>query len=128
MKTIPEVIPAGWRIVPIPETPGYQMLARRLANGLMATFSIETYADTADPAEAPPCGGGRYRRVVLSRKNMYPTWDEMRDFIYSCGLFDHTRDVIMLLPPPELYLNLHPNAFHFFQKEKESNPCQAMGE
>jgi hypothetical protein len=104
----PAVIPAGWQVK---ESAGCRLLFRQMPNGLKATFSEEHYAD-----ESRPMGPGTYRRVVLSRRNMYPTWDEMRDFIRTCGLFDRSRDVIMLLPPDRDYVSLHPNAFHWLQK------------
>lgn len=93
------------------------MLTRQMPNGLLATFSIEHY-DGSDRGEMGPCEStGTFRRVVLSRRNMYPTWDEMRDFIRTCGLFDRTKDVMMVIPPDREYVNKHPNAFHWWQKE-----------
>jgi hypothetical protein len=110
----PLVIPHGW--IQCPEQDGLKMLWRDMPNGLRATFAIEHYpgpgADNLGPCEQT----GTFRRVVLSRKKSYPTWDEMRDFIRSCGLFDRTRDVMMVIPPDEEYVNMHPNAFHWWQK------------
>jgi len=112
----PAVIPAGWRRVVDGEL---KMLARQMPNGLYATFSIEHYHGGPDRNWFGPCETlGTFRRVVLSRKTMYPTWDEMRDFIRSCGLFDRSRDVFMVLPPDSEYVNTHPNAFHWWQAER----------
>ena len=113
----PLVIPAGWTKTP---SGALKMLFRDMPNGLRATFAREYYPGGADrnlngPMETP----GWFRRVVLSRKKSYPTWDEMRDFIRDCGLFDRSRDVIMVLPPDNEYVNMHPNAFHWWQKEVE---------
>ncbi len=106
----PPILPDGWEVC---ETPVGTMAAWRRFN-LQATASHEYY-DEADGDDCPPLGFGLYVRIVISRPNRYPDWNEMRDLVYSCGLFDHSRDVVMLLPPPEKYVNLHNNAFHFFQ-------------
>ena len=82
---------------------------RQRGDGLRALFSVDTQ-------EVQDMGYGEYRHISISRENKYPGWDEMRDFIYSCGLFDKTKDVIMFLPPKKEYVNLHSNTFHFYQK------------
>jgi hypothetical protein len=108
----PLIIPAGWQQF---EHDGLKMLATN-QNGLHATFAIEHYPG-GERGQMGPCEqSGTFRRIVMSRKNMYPTWDEMRDFIRRCGLFDRTRDVMMVLPPDAEYINVHPNAFHWWQK------------
>lgn len=107
----PSVIPAGWQEF---EFDGMLAICRRMPNGLLATFTVEAYM--AQDQDCPPLGPGVYHRIVLSRRKMYPTWDEMRAFIRSCGLFDNNRDVVMLLPPEKDYVNLHLNCFHWFQK------------
>lgn len=111
----PLVIPIGWEKVYHGDD---KMLRRQMPNGLLATFAIEHYPGGESPDDLGPCEQtGTFRRVVLSRKKSYPTWDEMRDFIRTCGLFDRERDVFMVLPPDQEYVNMHPNAFHWFQKE-----------
>jgi hypothetical protein len=109
----PMVIPAGWSSK---EIGGIVMLFTETAMGLRATFTLERYGehDSAAPLEI---GSGTYGHVVISRSDRYPGWNEMRDFIRSCGLFNRTRDVFMILPPDAEYLNLHKNAFHWYQKQ-----------
>ena len=115
-STWPLVIPAGWQTV---DRDGLKTLYRHFPNGLFATFAIETYPGgggrhTLGPCEEP----GTFRRIVISRKKMYPAWDEMRDLVRTCGLFDRSRDIFMVIPPDEEYVNLHPHAFHWWQKER----------
>jgi hypothetical protein len=112
----PAVIPAGWMQY---DEHGLKLLATKTRTGLRATFAIEHYPGP-DGTNLGPCEQtGVFRRVVLSRKTSYPTWDEMRDFIRTCGLFDRSRDVFMVLPPDHDYINVHPNCFHWWQKVSE---------
>lgn len=105
---MPILIPAGWK--------PYlgKMISRQSVSGLCALFSIDEH-DSKD-IDCPPMGEGSYRHISLSRPNKYPEWDEMRDFIYACGLFDDKRDVCMFIPPKNQYVNVHNNCFHFYQK------------
>ena len=105
---MPLVIPLGWK-----PFKGVSIWTETVS-GLCAIYSIDTH-DLGD-IDCPPMGAGDYNHVSLSRTDKYPGWDEMRDFIYSCGLFDENRDVCMFLPPKEQYVNQHPNCFHFYQK------------
>jgi hypothetical protein len=107
----PLVVPDGWASK---EIGGVIMLFRETGIGLRATFTIERYL----AGDLPPLGiVGTYAHVVISRPDRYPGWNEMRDFIRTCGLFDRQRDVFMILPPDAEYLNLHKNCFHWFQKQ-----------
>jgi len=108
---LPLIIPVGWNRDSVgPMT----LLRRTYANGLVATLTDETFTEHDGPMER----NGKWRRIVISRQgtDAYPGWDEMRDLIYSCGLFDKRRDVIMLLVPKSEYVNLRVNAFHFWQE------------
>lgn len=110
MKTkMPLVIPVGWM--------PFQGFAiwKTQSSGLGALFSLDEHSDS--DIDCPPMGAGIYCHLSLSRKDKYPEWDEMRDFIYDCGLFDSKRDVCMFLPPKEQYVNVHENCFHFYQKQ-----------
>lgn len=109
---LPAVIPAGWNTVRLGDE---MLISRDRPDGLKALFSIENLTDR-DPSEAG--GPGVYRHLSISRKKRYPGWDEMRDFVYGCGLFDPSRDVVMYLPPPAQYVNRHEFCFHFYQKEQ----------
>src|SRR3990167_3148442 len=107
----PAIVPAGWKW----ERVGPLTLIRKVfPSGLVATHSVETYTENDGPMER----NGTWKRIVISRQGTdeYPAWDEMRDLIYSCGLFDSSRDVIMILPRKEEYVNLRSNAFHFWQE------------
>lgn len=111
----PLVIPIGWEC--LPEQDGLKIIRKVFPNGLTATFSIEHWHGPERAACGPMEQVGTFRRLVLSRSNRYPGWDEMRDFIRSCGLFDRKRDVAMIIPPDDEYCNLHNFAFHWWQKE-----------
>lgn len=112
----PLVIPAGWW--KCPEQSGLKMIMTTTASGMCATFTIKHYP--GPPSCRDLCGPmeqvGTFKRLILSYRDRYPTWDEMRDFIRHCGLFDRTRDVVMVLPPDREYVNKHPYAFHWWQK------------
>lgn len=108
----PVVVPAGWELLSY--SSGGESIFKQTLTGLRAIFSIDRLEEGYE--DLPSEGPGMYRHISLSRADRYPGWDEMRDFIYGCGLFDHSYDVVMYLPPPERYVNLHPNTFHFYQK------------
>lgn len=106
---MPKIIPIGWK--PFRGI----ALKKETLSGLCVLYSIDKhgYSDI----DCPPMGAGFYSHISISRKDKYPEWDEMRDFIYSCGFFDSERDVCMFLPPKKQYINVHPNCFHFYQKK-----------
>lgn len=110
----PRVIPSGWQEIRMPN--GDKILVYRTDSGLCGTFSIEHWPGPDRNQCGPMEQTGVFKRIVLSRSTAYPTWDEMRDFIRECGLFDRTRDVIMVLPPDREYINVHPFAFHWWQR------------
>lgn len=106
----PPVAPIGWKEVDLGE--GTALYSRRY-NGLAGIVSVEHFAtDELDPYGGP----GTYVHMSISHSARYPGWDEMRDWVYSCGFFDATRDVVMVLPPPAEYVNIHNNCFHWWQK------------
>jgi len=107
----PEIIPASW-------TDKGQFITKMTPTGLNVILSIEQF-DERDK-DAPPMGVGEYVHISLSRQDRYPEWDEMRDFCYGTGFFDHSRDLVMILPPKKDYVNVHTNCFHFYQKRKGS--------
>jgi hypothetical protein len=109
----PLVIPDGWVSR---EVAGLTMLFTETAMGLRATFTVERYGEQ-DSTAPLGLGGGTYGHVVVSRIDRYPSWNEMRDFVRTCGLFNRQRDIFMILPPDAEYLNLHKNAFHWYQKQ-----------
>ncbi len=113
----PVVIPAGWW--QCPEEGGLKMIKTKTISGLVATFAIEHWPGPSRDLLGPMETVGTFRRLVLSRRNMYPTWDEMRDFIRECGLFDRTKDVAMIIPPDSEYVNVCQNAFHWWQKVED---------
>jgi len=118
----PRLYPPAWEkrsvVGPHGERLG-SLIFRDFPNGLRASFAVETYTtlDDGPPMEQP----GTYKRLVISRiaNDHYPTWDEMRDLVRTCGFFDRSRDVFMLLPPDEHYVNIRETAFHWWQKVQE---------
>lgn len=112
--------PAGWERHEVRDQEGTRLgslIVRDFPElGLRASCSVETYPD-AD--EAPWGIPGRWRRLVISQigDRQYPTWDAMRDLIRSCGLFDRRRDVGMVIPPDDRYVNIRETAFHWWQLE-----------
>jgi len=110
---VPLVVPAGWEVREMPTAPSNTMMRRQYPSGMIVTFGIETYTSVDDH---PPLGiPGSWRRLAISMPHRYPSWNEQRDYIRTCGLFDRTRDVAMLIPPDEDYVNLAKNAFHWWQ-------------
>jgi len=109
----PLIIPKGWKEFIMTE--GNYAITKQKLSGLCALLSIDTYDNTC--VDLPPMGKGEYFHISISRRDSYPEWDEMRDFIYNdCPFFDNRRDVIMILPPFTQYVNVHNNCFHFYQK------------
>jgi hypothetical protein len=53
--------------------------------------------------------------LSISHPNRYPTWDEIKTARYE--LLPHDITVAMLLPPPDEYINIHPNCFHLWEIE-----------
>jgi hypothetical protein len=54
--------------------------------------------------------------LSISCKDRYPGWEEIKDARYSLlplGLY-----FAMILPPPNEYLNIHPNCFHLWEIEE----------
>jgi glycine/D-amino acid oxidase-like deaminating enzyme len=111
----PAIVPFGWEVVSDHDG---QFIRRRFANRMCVTYSIEVYTeDDTDGGRGPLESYGTFKRMVISFPDRHPTWEEMRDYIRTCGLFDRTRDVFMVLPPDADYVNKHPHAFHWWQKE-----------
>lgn len=106
----PAVVPIGWKVVDLGAGQG---IFQQLYGGLKAIVSVETY-EPGDPC--PTAGPGEYLHLSLSRAAQYPSWNEMRDYIYRCGMFDPDVDVVMVLPPKGEYVNVHENCFHWWQR------------
>ena len=51
--------------------------------------------------------------LSISRADRYPGWDEIRDARYS--LVPLGICMAMLLPPPNEYVDIHPNCFHLWE-------------
>ena len=112
---VPVLVPAGWEVLPFPGSPENTLMRRQYPTGMIVSFAIETY-DSLD--DHPPLGlPGTWRRLVISMPHRAPSWNEMRDYIRTCDLFDRTKDVAMLVPPDDQYVSLNRNAFHWWQRE-----------
>lgn len=55
---------------------------------------------------------GRWH-ISVSCKDRYPTWEEIKAARYE--LVPEEAFMVMALPPPEHYINLHSNAFHLWE-------------
>jgi hypothetical protein len=105
----PAVTPFGWHLFEMPT--GSSIITSHL--GLGAIFSIDTMFDDDGNKVT------RRRHLSLSRQNRYPSWDEMKEIVRGCGLFDNKKNIYMILPPEEEYVNFHPNTFHWWQDDDE---------
>jgi hypothetical protein len=57
---------------------------------------------------------GRHRwHLSISCSTRYPGWNEIKDARYA--LVPHEVTMAMILPPPEQYVNIHPNCFHLHE-------------
>lgn len=109
---------AGWRPIQLaPDGVSGPALIRHTPEGLTVTLSDVVY--TNDDSHPPMGRPGRWRHIVISRRDRYPGWDEMRDFVRGCGYFDRSRDVMMLMPPDSRYVNIQPYAFHWLQRQED---------
>jgi hypothetical protein len=58
--------------------------------------------------------GGTYGwHLSISHKTRYPLWDEIAEARYRCLPADIC--MAMILPPPDEYMNLHPNCFQLVE-------------
>lgn len=108
INRIPKVVPMGWESVLIGEMIA---IACVTGAGMKCLFSIDPSGEK----------GEWERHLSLSRDDRYPGWDEMKRFVYSCGLFDPNKPVYMILPAknkPQEYVNTNKNCFHWWQEEK----------
>lgn len=63
-------------------------------------------------------GTGRKRwHLSISHPARYPNWEEIKDARYA--LLPHGITAAMILPPPEEYVNVHPNCFHLWEIDDE---------
>jgi hypothetical protein len=53
--------------------------------------------------------------LSISCAHRYPTWEEIKAARYD--LLPRDITMAMLLPPPDEYVNVHPNCFHLHQIE-----------
>ncbi|MBC7105665.1 MAG: hypothetical protein H5T97_06985 [Firmicutes bacterium] len=54
--------------------------------------------------------------LSISHPHRYPTWDEIKAARYA--LTPHNVTMALILPPPEEYVNVHPNCFHLWEIER----------
>ena len=52
--------------------------------------------------------------MSISRRTRYPSWDEIREARYTFIPDDIT--MVMVFPPADEYINVHPNCFHLYQE------------
>ena len=51
--------------------------------------------------------------LSISTSSRYPTWDEIKKARYD--LIPHDIWMVQVLPPPQHFVNEHPNTFHLWQ-------------
>jgi hypothetical protein len=92
--------------------------------GLQATFTRESYAKGA-PA-SPMASGGNFKHLVLARRDRYPSFQEMKEFIKGCILLNRRRSVFMFIPPEDgMWPLKRPSfAFHWFQQQACPHPTR----
>jgi hypothetical protein len=56
--------------------------------------------------------------LSISCQDRYPGWNEIKDARYA--LLPHEITTGMILPPPEEYVNIHPNCFHLHEIESDT--------
>jgi hypothetical protein len=61
--------------------------------------------------------GSKLWHLSISRTDRYPGWDEIKDARYTLLPLGFT--FALLLPPPNEYVNVHPNCFHLWQIPEE---------
>lgn len=49
----------------------------------------------------------------MSKKSRYPTYEEIKSARYA--LLPPEITMVMIFPPPDEFVNLHPNCFHLYQ-------------
>ncbi len=54
--------------------------------------------------------------ISISRKDRYPTWDEIIQI--KERLAGTETEWVMIMPPSSEYVNLHPNCFHVYSMER----------
>ena len=67
---------------------------------------------------SPPFEGMGWH-MSISRPDRYPSWDEIAKARYELMPKDIT--VVMFLPPPEEYINIHNCCFHLHEFEEKSH-------
>ena len=64
-----------------------------------------------------PTPHGTLRHLSISRRERYPTWDEIHSVRNE--LLPADKDFMMVLPREGFYVNLHNNCFHLWETPKE---------
>ena len=55
--------------------------------------------------------------LSIAHVRRYPTWDEIKEARYR--LLPSEKTYVMVFPPPEEYVNQHPNCFHLWELKQE---------
>lgn len=58
-------------------------------------------------------GPDKFWHISVSRKDRYPTWDEIKAARYD--LLPDDLTMAQMLPPKAEYVNVHPNTFHLHE-------------
>jgi hypothetical protein len=65
------------------------------------------------PYDDPKDGWHYGWHLTISRVDRYPSWDEIAKARYS--LLDASMNMVMVLPPPEDFINIHNNCFQLHE-------------
>lgn len=61
--------------------------------------------------------------MSISRPDHYPSWDEIKGARYT--FLPTEKTFAMIFPPPEEYVNVHPNCFHLHEIDGDA-PQQSV--
>ncbi len=78
---------------------------------------LEVYVSNTDLSVIKTRDGGRWH-LSIAHPYRYPSWNEIHEARYR--FLPPDMYVAMILPPRELYVNLHPNAFHLWEVIEQS--------
>ena len=64
--------------------------------------------------------GQRLLHLSIAHPDRYPNWDEIKGVRYR--LMPKDKTIIMYLPKPEEYVNVHKNCFHLWEEPPGAEP------
>lgn len=77
-------------------------------NGIIIIASVDKHPDF-----------GEILHVSISKENEYPTWSDIIET--KLHFFGDRKDVMMVIPKREDYVNIHNNCFHLWECPQDWN-------